>query len=108
MKSHIKGKVSAVVFAYHDIGVRCLEALLELGVDIKLVITHLDNPEEEIWFDSVEEVAKRNRIPVITPDQPNTPAIVEQVIQCSPDYIFSFYYRQMISQELLNSRQGGI
>jgi len=28
MKSHIKGKVSAVVFAYHDIGVRCIEALV--------------------------------------------------------------------------------
>ena len=91
----------AVVFAYHDIGVRCLEALLELGVDVALVLTHQDSVSEEIWFESVETVAKRNGIPVITPDDANTDAVIEQVSQCRPDFIFSFYYRQMLSQELL-------
>jgi methionyl-tRNA formyltransferase len=91
----------AVVFAYHDIGVRCLEALLELGIDVALVLTHQDNESEEIWFNSVEELANRNGIPVITPDDANTDAVVEQVSRCRPDFIFSFYYRQMLSQELL-------
>jgi methionyl-tRNA formyltransferase len=91
----------AVVFAYHDIGVRCLEALLELGIDVALVLTHQDNASEEIWFNSVEELANRNGIPVITPDDANTDAVVEQVSRCRPDFIFSFYYRQMLSQELL-------
>jgi methionyl-tRNA formyltransferase len=91
----------AVVFAYHDIGVRCLEALLELGIDVALVLTHQDNVSEEIWFESVEDVAKRNGIPVITPGDANTDAVIEQVSQCRPDFIFSFYYRQMLSQELL-------
>jgi methionyl-tRNA formyltransferase len=50
---------SAVVFAYHDIGVRCLEALIELGVDVRLVVTHEDNKSEKIWFASVREVAKK-------------------------------------------------
>jgi len=101
MNAHAEFKASAVVFAYHDIGVRCLEALLELGMDIRLVITHLDNPAEEIWFASVEDVARRNGIPVITPDQPNTREIIEQVTECYPDFIFSFYYRQMICEDLL-------
>ena len=99
--------VSAVVFAYHDIGVRCLEALLELGVEIKLVVTHQDNPSEEIWFGSVAETAQRNGIAVITPEDPNTPEVAGQLRQCKPDFIFSFYYRNMLSPELLDiPRQG--
>ena len=92
----------AVVFAYHDIGVRCLEVLLELGIDVSLVVTHRDSESEEIWFDSVEEVAKRNSIAVITPDKANSAAVIEQVSQCNPEFIFSFYYRQMLGQELLS------
>ena len=38
----------AVVFAYHDVGVRCLHALLELGVEVPLVVTHADDPGEPI------------------------------------------------------------
>ncbi len=60
MTNHPEAVSRAVVFAYHDIGVRCLEVLLELGIDVSLVVTHLDSGSEEIWFDSVEEVAKRN------------------------------------------------
>ena len=33
---------SAVVFAYHNVGVACLSALLRHGVAIKLVVTHQD------------------------------------------------------------------
>lgn len=93
---------SAVVFAYHDIGVRCLEALLELGVEVRLVVTHVDSESEQIWFGSVAEVARRNGIRVITPDNANAVAVIEQVSQCTPDYIFSFYYRQMLGQQLLD------
>ena len=92
----------AVVFAYHDIGVRCLEALLELGVEVKLVVTHQDNESEQIWFDSVADVANRNGIAVITPDDPNSEAVIERISQCRPDFIFSFYYRHMLGQALLD------
>jgi methionyl-tRNA formyltransferase len=93
---------SAVVFAYHDIGVRCLEALLELGIEVGLVITHEDNASENIWFGSVAELAKRNQIAVITPDDVNSADVIDRVSRCSPHYIFSFYYRQMLGQELLD------
>lgn len=92
----------AVVFAYHDIGVRCLETLLELGIDIRLVVTHEDSQSEQIWFDSVEEVAKKNGIEVIKPDNANAAAVIERVSLCNPDYIFSFYYRQMMGRQLLD------
>jgi len=92
---------SAVVFAYHDIGVSCLETLIELGVDVRLVVSHEDNESEQIWFSSVRDVAKRNGISVITPDSPNTGEVIKQVTRCSPDFIFSFYYRHMLAPELL-------
>ena len=97
----------AVVFAYHDIGVRCLEVLLELGFDVSLVVTHRDSESEEIWFDSVEEVAKRNGITAITPDNANSADVVEQVSRCKPEYIFSFYYRHMLGQDLLDIPTNG-
>jgi len=97
----------AVIFAYHDIGVRCLETLLELGMEISLVVTHEDSKSEQIWFDSVEEVARRNGIEVIKPEKVNTESVIERVDQCEPDYIFSFYYRQMLGQQLLDIPRKG-
>ena len=102
MSKQSKAVTSAVVFAYHDIGVRCLEALLELGIDVRLVVTHQDELSEHIWFGSVAEVARRNNIAVITPDDANSVDVIEQVSQTRPDYIFSFYYRQMLGQKLLD------
>ena len=102
MTNHPAEVTSAVVFAYHDIGVRCLEALLELGIDVKLVVTHQDNESENIWFDSVADVAQRNSISVITPENANSAAVIDRVSQCDPDYVFSFYYRQMLGQQLLD------
>ena len=74
-----KAAVRAVVFAYHDIGVRCLEALLQLGLEISLVVTHRDKQSENIWFASVADLARKNGIPVITPDDVNDPKVVAQV-----------------------------
>ena len=102
MTSHSEGLTRAVVFAYHDIGVRCLETLLELGIDICLVVTHEDSESEQIWFESVEEIARKNNIEVIKPGDANAPGVVKQVAGFQPDYIFSFYYRQMLGQSLLD------
>lgn len=92
---------SAVVFAYHNVGFRCLSVLLAHGVKVPLVVTHTDNPEENIWFDSVARLAAEHDIPVITPDDPNTPEIVEQIRALQPDFLFSFYYRNMLKAPLL-------
>lgn len=91
----------AVVFAYHNVGVRGLSVLLSLGVEIPLVVTHRDNPAERIWFDSVVELANHQGIPTITPDDPNRAEVVERVRDCEPGWIFSFYYRHMLKEPLL-------
>jgi methionyl-tRNA formyltransferase len=92
---------TAVVFAYHNVGVRCLSALLAQGVRVLLVVTHRDNPGETIWFDSVEALARAHGLPVITPADANAPAIVAQISALRPNFLFSFYYRSMLGPELL-------
>ena len=92
---------SAVVFAYHDVGCRCLRVLLDEQIEVPLVITHRDRPEERIWFASVAELARARAIDTITPDDPNTPEIVERIRDLSPDFLFSFYYRLMLGAPLL-------
>jgi methionyl-tRNA formyltransferase len=92
---------SAVVFAYHNVGVRCLSVLLACGVKVLLVVTHRDNPEETIWFDSVEKLARAHALPVISPEDPNTPDLLARMKALGPDFLFSFYYRHMLDAALL-------
>lgn len=93
--------VPVVVFAYHQVGVRCLSLLLAAGVDVRLVVSHRDNPDENVWWDSVAELAGHAGIPLITPDDPNGPAVLERVREAAPELLFSFYYRHMLGAELL-------
>lgn len=92
----------AVVLAYHNVGVRCLKVLLAHGVQVPLVVTHADNPDENIWFESVAELAALHDIPVITPEDPNAAEVVAQVRAAHPDFLFSFYYRHMLKKPLLD------
>lgn len=92
---------TAIVFAYHNVGVRCLATLLAHGIDVARVVTHRDNPAETIWFDSVAEFASRYDIPVLMPEDANDPAIVDELATLAPDFLFSFYYRQMLGAPLL-------
>jgi methionyl-tRNA formyltransferase len=92
---------TAVVFAYHSVGVRCLQVLLNHGVHIPLVISHQDQSGENIWFDSVAQFAHEHHLPLITPDSPNTPSLQNTLKALNPDFIFSFYYRHMICPEIL-------
>jgi methionyl-tRNA formyltransferase len=97
----------AVVFAYHNVGVRCLKVLLAKGVDVQLVVTHTDNPNETIWFESVAEVCRERNIAYITPDDAKSPELKARVAECKPDLIFSFYYRHMLPLDVLDLARAG-
>jgi methionyl-tRNA formyltransferase len=92
----------AVVFAYHNVGVRCLKVLLAGGVDVALVVTHQDSATENIWFESVQSVCETEGIPFITPDDPKSPEVLAQIQAAKPDLMFSFYYRHMLPQAILD------
>ncbi|MHB1100553.1 MAG: formyltransferase, partial [Burkholderiales bacterium] len=65
------------------------------------------NPDESIWFESIAELARLHDIPVIKPIDPNAPEVVDAVAALQPDFIFSFYYRQMLKAELLDLPRHG-
>ena len=91
----------AVVFAYHNVGVRCVKVLLAQGIEVPLVVTHADDSEETQWFGSVAATAAEYGIAVIAPADPNAPDVVARVASLAPDFLFSFYYRRMLGPALL-------
>ncbi|MDB5777145.1 MAG: fmt [Herbaspirillum sp.] len=93
--------MKAVVFAYHDVGVHCLKVLLARGVDVALVVTHEDNPAENIFFASVAGLCAEHGIACIAPERADTPELLAQVAAIATDFIFSFYYRNMLPLALL-------
>lgn len=97
----IQAPATAVLFAYHAVGVRALAVLLAQGVRVPLIVTHQDDPEENRWFDSVAALAALEGIETIMPEDPNAPEVVARIRAAAPDFIFSFYYRQMLGKEIL-------
>jgi len=91
----------AVVFAYHDVGVNCLQALIDAGIDIDLVLTHQDDPNENVWFGSVAKLCEEKKISCLTPSARELAGLIPKIQKLAPDYLFSFYYRHMIPAELL-------
>ncbi|VTU42753.1 formyltransferase [Variovorax sp. RA8] len=97
----------AIVFAYHDVGVRCLRVLLDAGVEVPLVVTHADAPGETIWFRNVAAVAAEHGLRCVTPEDPHDPALLAVARAAEPDFLFSFYYRQMLKPDWLQLPRRG-
>jgi methionyl-tRNA formyltransferase len=98
---------SAVIFAYHDVGVRCLKVLLAGGVAVRLVVTVEDDPKEQQWYASVAEAARSHDLTVIAPADASQPALLEQLAELAPDFVFSFYYRALLPAAILGSARRG-
>jgi len=94
--------VKSVVFAYHNMGVAGLEALLRKGFKVGAIFSHEDDPVEKCWFASVADWAKSKDIPVLSPEDVNKQEWIRHIAALAPDTIFSFYYRKMLCQEILN------
>ena len=90
-----------VVMAYQDIGYVCLDELFSLGADVAAVVTHQDDPHEAIWFRSVAERARSAGVPVLEPASVNSPEVVDEIARLAPDMILSFYFREILSRDIL-------
>ncbi|MGH8345885.1 MAG: bifunctional UDP-4-amino-4-deoxy-L-arabinose formyltransferase/UDP-glucuronic acid oxidase ArnA [Pseudomonas sp.] len=97
----------AVVFAYHDIGCAGIESLLSSGFEIAAVFTHADDPKENAFYGSVAQLCARHGIAVHAPEDANHPLWIERIAKLDPDYIFSFYYRNLLSETLLGTARKG-
>lgn len=93
--------MKAIVFAYHDIGCVGLKALQKAGFEIQAVFTHTDDPKENHFFSSVARLGAEMGLSVFAPENVNHSLWIERIEKMQPDVIFSFYYRHMLSQELL-------
>jgi len=95
------------VFAYSEVGVRCLEALLQQGIEVPLVFTHEDSATENAWFGSVAKLAAEHGIEVVKPADANGQEWLQRIAASAPDYIFSFYYRALLAAPLLACARWG-
>lgn len=93
--------MKAVVFAYHNMGIAGLDALVRNGYDIAAVFTHENDSRENCWFDSVQNWAENRNLPVYMPEEINSRQWIEKIEEIMPDIVFSFYYRKMISGSII-------
>jgi UDP-4-amino-4-deoxy-L-arabinose formyltransferase / UDP-glucuronic acid dehydrogenase (UDP-4-keto-hexauronic acid decarboxylating) len=99
--------MNVVVFAYHDIGCTGIEALIEAGYRIQAVFTHADDPGEHRFFGSVAQLCAEHDLPVYSPEDVNHPLWVERIKELAPQALFSFYYRNMLKQAILDIPSAG-
>jgi len=90
-----------IVFAYHDFGCIGIRALRAAGFDIAAVFTHQDNPGEQIFFESVARLCAKHNIPSFVPNSIDHPLWQKHIADIEPDFIFSFYYRELIPAKTL-------
>ncbi|WP_158783777.1 bifunctional UDP-4-amino-4-deoxy-L-arabinose formyltransferase/UDP-glucuronic acid oxidase ArnA [Pantoea sp. BAV 3049] len=99
--------MKAVVFAYHDMGCIGINALVQAGYEIEAIFTHADSATENHFFGSVARTAAEQGIPVFAPEDVNHPLWVDRIKAMAPDVIFSFYYRNLLGEEILSSAKIG-
>jgi len=90
------------VFAYSEVGYVCLKQLIEMGEDVVFVVTHRERKDENIWFESVGELAHKYNIPLLKPDSVRDNRFIDVISSLKPDVIFSFYFREIFGERLLS------
>ncbi len=89
-----------VLFAYHEMGYACMEALLAMGAPVVALFTHEDDSREEIWWRSCAALAREHGIATFTPEGVDQ-SWQERIAPLKPAVIYSFYYRYLIPDAVL-------
>ncbi|MBC7286859.1 MAG: formyltransferase [Armatimonadetes bacterium] len=91
-----------ICLAYHTVGHMGLRYFLEETQDkVVAVFTHADDPQEEIWWPSVAQLARSHDIPVFFAEDINQTQWIDLIAELQPDFIFSFWYRQLVKRPIL-------
>jgi UDP-4-amino-4-deoxy-L-arabinose formyltransferase/UDP-glucuronic acid dehydrogenase (UDP-4-keto-hexauronic acid decarboxylating) len=100
--------ISCVVCAYGHFGCAGLDALRAAGADIRLVFSHADDPREQRWWPSVVDWCRTAGIPVLLDEPLTTGSTALARLQAiGADFIFSFYYRHLLGQQVLDAARRG-
>jgi methionyl-tRNA formyltransferase len=83
-----------------------MEALCDCGMDILALYTYYQ-PDEDGWFEAPEGYAKKVGVPVFKEPDFNAAAVRGHIQTLAPDFLFSFYFREMIKAETLQIPQLG-
>ena len=87
-------------------GHACLETLLAMGAPVAALFTHRDNPDEEIWWQSCADLAKRHAVPVFLAEEIDE-GWIARIAALKPALIYSFFYRKLLPQRLLECARLG-
>lgn len=91
---------TAVVCAYSPVGREALAGLLDAGIRVLALYTYPQG-ESEAWFVPPAHLAEAQGIPVHLERQFNEDAIFDTIRFMKPDFLFSFYFREMIQARFL-------
>ena len=92
---------SAVVCAYSSVGTAALEGLLKAGVKVRALYTYPQGADE-LWFTPPAAVARAHGIPVHEAPAFNEDSVYSAILAHQPDFLFSFYFREMIQARVLD------
>lgn len=93
-------KPKAVVCAYSSVGTAALEGLLEAGVEVAALYTYAQGADE-LWFTPPAAVAAAHGIPIHLAPTFNEDSVYAAIQAHRPDFLFSFYFREMIQARFL-------
>ena len=91
---------TAVVCAYSSVGTAALQGLLEAGVEVKALYTYAQGADER-WFTPPAILAEAHGIPVHLAPAFNAEEVFQAIQAHRPDFLFSFYFREMIQARFL-------
>ena len=91
---------TAVVCAYSPVGREALAGLLEAGIQVLALYTYPQGTDE-LWFTPPAELAAAQGIPVHMEPRFNEDHVHAAISNLRPDFLFSFYFREMIQERFL-------
>ncbi|WP_219467234.1 methionyl-tRNA formyltransferase [Nonomuraea rhizosphaerae] len=96
------------MFGYQTWGHRTLQALLESGHEVVLVVTHpkSEHAYEKIWDDSVADLAAEHGVPTLLRNRPDD-ELVTSLKEADPDIIVANNWRTWIPPEIFTLPRHG-
>jgi len=97
---------TAIVCAYSPVGREALAGLVAAGMEVLALYTYAQGPDEG-WFSPPAALAAQLGIPVRMEPRFNEDHVYQACLDLRPDFLFSFYFREMIQARFLDLPTSG-